>query len=173
MNARHAVILAAFFMAASALGQQHSNHAKGFSPSGSYEFHGLDTVNTFNGNLNVRIPMGQEYSVAPGLSYQFGLSWNSNSWLSRQEGSTYENCCTIAYPSPRSNAGFGWVFSLGRVYKKSGSWTYESPDGADHSFWDVLHPALTDQSATTIGTRPTARICGFVSSMKSSMRMIA
>ena len=144
---RKTIFLLALLTSAVAFAQ-HPNLAKGFSSTGVYQYHGLDSVNAFNGNLNVRIPIGETYSVAPGLSYKFGLIWNSNSWKSREEGSQYQDCCTIAYPTERSNAGFGWTFSLGRLHRTSnpsnGGWTYESPDGADHPFYKDLHP--TDDS---------------------------
>lgn len=145
MKIRTTIAALSFLAAATVFGQQHPNLVKGFNTNGVYQFNGLDTVNAFNGNLNVRIPLGQPYSVSPGLSYQFALVWNNNQWLSRQEGSIYENCCTLAYPSHRSNAGFGWTMSLGRLYPASqmegtGDWTFESADGADHQFFDELHP---------------------------------
>lgn len=144
MSMRKIILILALFASVTATAQQHPNLAKGFSSTGVYEHHGLDSINTFNGNLNVGIPIGETYSVAPGLSYKFGLSWSGNSWLSREEASNYEDCCTVAYPSERSNAGFGWIFSLGRLYVTGSGWSYESPDGADHPFYKDLHP--TDES---------------------------
>ncbi|HEU4886918.1 MAG TPA: hypothetical protein VFV49_03455 [Thermoanaerobaculia bacterium] len=141
------ILMFALVLAAPVWAQQHPNLAKGFSGTGVYDVHGLDSVNTFNGNLNVRIPLGQAYSVAPGLSYQFALTWNSNSWLSREEPSQYEDCCIVAYPDDKSNAGFGWNFSLGSFSRApnavsgDGTWSYVSPDGAIHSFYRHLNPA--------------------------------
>src|SRR5207249_3668254 len=58
----------------------------------------------------------------------------------------------LAVPTRRSNAGMGWLLSLGRIITPANStntgvaWVYEGPDGHDHSFSDKLHP---DDPATS------------------------
>jgi len=60
---------------------QHPNVARGLNPSGMFDVGGLDVVNGFNGNLTIRIPLGQSFPVG-GLmgSYSFSLVYNSNVW---------------------------------------------------------------------------------------------
>src|SRR4029453_7643920 len=62
-------------------GAQHPNVARGFTPSGMFDVGGIDTVNGFNGNLSLRIPIGAGYPVG-GLmgSYSFSLNYNSYVW---------------------------------------------------------------------------------------------
>src|SRR6202008_3058473 len=68
-------------MVAAAIPAQHpQNIAKGFAVDKAYEFNGLDQINTFNGNLNVRLPLGQRYTVSSALSYQFSLHYGGNVW---------------------------------------------------------------------------------------------
>lgn len=65
--------------------QQHPNQKKGFNANDVYQFNGLDTINAFNGNLTIGIPIGSSYSVGGGLSYGLTLYSNANLW----EGQTH------------------------------------------------------------------------------------
>ena len=81
MQRRIVVALVAFVLAASAaLAQQHPNKEKGFNPDRLYDFKGLDTINTFNGNLLITIPLGQRYNVNASLSYGLTLVYNGVVW---------------------------------------------------------------------------------------------
>ncbi len=154
--------LAILAIAAVAGAQQHPNQKKGFNANDVYQFNGLDTINAFNGNLTLSIPIGSSYSVGGGLSYGLVLYSNANLWEGQQHCHplTPNGPCTTVcprfdhlcepqnrvlrnfiYPHPRANAGLGWTLSLGRLYQPdhpalldNGVWTYESPDGADHVF---------------------------------------
>ena len=137
----YATAVALFALTASA--QQHVNQEKGFSSDKVYDFHSLDSVSMFNGNLNVRIPLGQTYHVGT-LSYGFGVAYNSNVWRWTYVGpfpneNKRDSGYSLAHVDPRSNAGMGWTLSLGRLFipddavsNPSQQWVYESPDGADH-----------------------------------------
>jgi YD repeat-containing protein len=138
--------------------QQHPNQKKGFNANDVYQFNGLDTINAFNGNLTMSIPIGPSYSVGGGLSYGLTLFSNANLWEPQEHchevtpGICAKVCprfgscevlidTTFMYPHRRANAGLGWTLSLGRLYQPEhpampdqGHWTYESPDGADHVF---------------------------------------
>lgn len=123
---------------------------RGFSPQQVYQFNGLDSVNLFNGNLNVTIPIGPEYQVGGALSYQLRLVYNSKIWdfeydfactINVVYQDVYWNnldfirefvypdegvaCFTIAIPNRKSNAGTGWSLGFGELYPPSG----ESPNG--------------------------------------------
>ncbi len=61
---------------------QFPNVDRGYSPSGMFEMGGVDSINGFNGNLVIRIPLGQaSYPVGGTMgSYSFDLYYNSNVW---------------------------------------------------------------------------------------------
>lgn len=71
------LLLASCLFTATALAQTSAtkdpNTARGFESGKLYNLHGLDSVGTFNGNLNVRIPMGT-FSVRPGFSYSLSCN---------------------------------------------------------------------------------------------------
>ncbi len=124
------------------MAQEHPNIAKGLSGAGGAV---LDSVNPFNGNLVIRLPIGQSYPVNAGLSYQLALTYNSQVW----EHETYDDE-TRAIPARGANAGLGWSLHLGRLnppqlefsslpspdYSRN---TYLAPDGATHTFYPTLH----------------------------------
>lgn len=160
----------------SAAAQQHPNVERGFQPEKVYQFGSMDNINVYNGNVTVQIPIGREYLGNGALKYQLILTYNSKAW--DQQVWNYQNfndcfsqnelpalnpggICFHDYiksvPSRRSNAGMGWLLSLGRLLdpqdplldpgqgESSGSFIYESPDGADHVFSqpDTQNPAVT------------------------------
>ncbi len=82
----------------------------------------IDFVDTSSGNLTLRVPLGQAYSVGPRISYQFQLVYNSNIWDHVQIGCPPSGCpsplkpLTFAMASANHNAGFGWEMHFGRLY---------------------------------------------------------
>jgi len=144
---------------------QHPNQKQGFNAASVYSVHDIDSVNVFNGNLTVSVPLGPEFPLADGFSYRLRLHSNGNFWESEVEddamvtdpeakglrdvASTVVGCdssdgYTVAHPHRRANVGLGWIVTLGRLYPWQsslvGGWTYESPDGADHRFYDSIRP---------------------------------
>src|SRR5213595_3624042 len=63
------LVAAALFRSVAARAQESPNKERGVSPGKSYQMGDLDTVNLFNGTMNLRIPLGQPYSVNGALSY--------------------------------------------------------------------------------------------------------
>lgn len=126
---------------------QHPNDARGFEAGKVYNFNDVDTVNSFNGNLMVHLPIGPAYHVNGALSYQLGLVYNSHCWRFNPNDSDESGDVIKAYPIGSFNAGFGWTLSLGRLFYggdpeimgSTASWTYQSSDGADHNFYSTLH----------------------------------
>jgi len=123
--------------------QEHPNVAKGIAAGSGFATAHIDTVNPFNGNLALRLPVGQSYPVNAGLSYQLGLVYNSQVW----EHQIYDES-TAAIPARASNAGLGWSLHLGRLnppqLESSSSPdfnrnTYLAPDGSLHTFYPKLH----------------------------------
>lgn len=69
---------------------QHKNQERGFSANGVYSSDDLDSVNLFNGNLILHIPVGGRYRVGSNLSYSLTLFYNSTLW-------TQKEVCQYAY----------------------------------------------------------------------------
>lgn len=138
--------------------------ARGFAADKVYHFNGLDTVDQFNGNLMIAIPIGEPFRSNGSLRYTLNLQYNSNVWDHQElayylhgAGSDVVACeefnwwgggCfgedaqyrgTEAYPGRLFNAGLGWSLGLGSIR----GFVYTSPDGAEHHFFDKLHGSPT------------------------------
>jgi len=170
---RRLALLAIGLIAASSPAQQHPNAVKGFNPEGVYHMNGLDNVNAFNGNLTLSIPIGQEYSLGGGVTYQLRLYANGNLWDTeqridleddlpqldipdcRQPGTAIATPCTHAFPDRRSNAGLGWRLSLGELTtgEANTSFAYVSPDGSEHQLFQTLHHDLPADDPNVYYTR--------------------
>ena len=165
MNRRATLLLLCTLSLPAAAGK-HPNLAEGFQPGSVYQSNGIDTINAFNGNLTLVIPIGQPYPIGGGLSYQLRLYGNSTMWEAEErfdldtEPGVMGDCdndankigaCIHAFPDRRANAGFGWTLSLGRLYppaeftndqwqstNETGGWMYESPDGSEHRFAPLM-----------------------------------
>ncbi|MEK6372844.1 MAG: hypothetical protein AABO58_09120, partial [Acidobacteriota bacterium] len=132
--------------------QQHPNTSRGFDLGKTYQMNGLDNINLFNGNLTVTIPIGQRYRVNGNLEYGLTLVYSGNVWDEPMDEQMSCGWRKRTYPNRRSNAGIGWLLSMGRLFPPnqdplpgSDFWNYESPDGALHAF----HPRLHDAQAST------------------------
>lgn len=98
---------------------------RGNQPNHPFFGDGVDRVDTATGNLVLRIPLGQAYSVGPKLAYQFQLVHNSNAWDHIDVGCypASSDCqpflqnIQFALPNPSSNAGLGWELHFGRLYQ--------------------------------------------------------
>lgn len=149
MSAKHfAAVLIVCCCAASLGAQQSPNDERGISAGKSYASGEIDTINVFNGNLNVSLPIGPAYHVGGQLDYHLSLAYGGNAWSygSHEVDVVNNNTVTTreydwAYPSPHSNAGPGWRLSLGGeiVLGDSGYWVWVAPDGAEHAFYETLH----------------------------------
>jgi len=138
------------------------NTERGITPGKAYAAGEPDTINLFNGNLNLTIPIGQSYHVGGDFSYGLALNYGGNSWehgtriyetwFPGQSESGYRTFTySWSFPSRRSNAGLGWMLTLGKLYSKYGCGfaggcftAYESPDGALHG---LVTPTLHDLDA--------------------------
>ncbi|HEX8172204.1 MAG TPA: hypothetical protein VF824_16840 [Thermoanaerobaculia bacterium] len=153
-NATLLVLFAAVAVVYPAAGQVVESRAKerGFKADSVYQFNGFDTVNLFNGNLILSLPLGPSYPVGGGLSYSFTLRYSGNLWAQREScsrSSKREPICADRQILHRDNAGVGWRLSFGELrepeltperYDSSGYlWAYRSPDGGDHVFFRTLH----------------------------------
>jgi RHS repeat-associated protein len=149
------------FAAGAVLAQQHPNLERGFAADKVYQFGDVDKVNVLNGNVILNVPLGGTYPVNGDLSYALALTYNTKLWdhevVYRADGEYNQSL-----PNRRSNAGLGWLLSLGRLIgpedptnNSAYAWVYESPDGGDHVFFSTLHngePAHAGVSYTRDGT---------------------
>ena len=146
-------LLAACLLGPGAAQAQHPNIDRGFTPSGMFATGGIDSVNGFNGNLVVRIPIGGSYPVGGTMgAYSFALMYNSRAWdFTGKDG----HICpggnvptdTLAVPTVYDNAGLGWRFSLGSLGGDNlpygappapSSQAYHGMDGSEHYLFDHL-----------------------------------
>lgn len=128
--------------------------ARGFKPNRVFDFNGVDSVNLYNGNLTLSIPIGQEYPVGGNVSYRFRLVHNLRVWeivqtpREQEEGDSGPGPQKPEYdthpePSPISNAGLGWTLTFGMLFEPGtmpadyptfSGWTYVDPSGARYVF---------------------------------------
>jgi hypothetical protein len=179
---RIAALLAVCVLFASVLAaQQHPNQEKGFAADKTYSLGDVDSINMYNGNLSVSLPIGPKYAGNGNLGYQLALSYSGNVL----DFTLMPDRFPLNVPGRRANAGLGWLLSLGRIippsdetnytYDTSTShttqynnfapdthWLYEGSDGSDHVFYDTLHDA-GDMAypAATMLTSPAARKYGY------------
>jgi RHS repeat-associated protein len=77
-------VLAVAVLAAIAAGSLYAEEsvvlARGFKPNAVFQFNEFDSVNTFNGNLVLTVPLGPAYKSNGTLAYQFSLNYNSHVW---------------------------------------------------------------------------------------------
>lgn len=141
--------------AGGASGQTHPNLDRGFAPERAYQIGEIDQVSLYNGNLSITLPIGQAYPLDGGLSYQLVLSYNSKLWDFQRYPSTGRPVGR-KLPSRAANAGLGWVFGMGQLFgpdqdpNTPDTWTYVSPDGAEHELEaSTLHPGIPADGEAT------------------------
>jgi len=148
--------------------------ARGFKPNSVFQQNEFDTVNTFNGNLMINVPLGLTYKSNGTLSYQFSLNYNSHIWDMYDHQSVQGTIPNFVYwgyyrlqcPSwshlchvdddlgtpvvsgiesvPHGNAGIGWMFSLGTYDGQA----YTSQDGTTSIFYANMHGPLVGNPAS-------------------------
>jgi RHS repeat-associated protein len=130
------------------------NLQRGFAPEKVYAFGEVDSVNLFNGNLVVNLPIGGSHSINGGLSYGLVLSYNSNVWDFESACHSIDGqiqCYPAAFPNKESNAGLGWSLSLGKLLPANTGgfdhWRYIGEDGGEHAFYGSLHIGETSTAS--------------------------
>lgn len=114
--------------------------ARGFQPGAVFNTNDIDSINAFNGNLLITVPVGPEFQTSGALRYRFTAHYESNIWEHREiQGITTGDAGGVEYGQPRtyrwwdhnfiprgegddtrgsetyptlSNAGFGWWFGV-------------------------------------------------------------
>jgi YD repeat-containing protein len=143
-----ALPLLLILVAGTAAAQRHPNYIEGFSPDGVYKSGEIDQINIFNGGVVMAVPIGQRYAVDGQLSYGLTLYFTGRVWHLFERCQMVEpyDCFTWAVQNGRSNAGNGWLLSLGRLIPPmtgtngTSFYMYESPAGLESLFHTTLHP---------------------------------
>lgn len=146
------LLLLALLAAGRTLAQKPSSTELGFQPGKLYDFSEVDSVNLYNGNLMLTVPIGPRKQVSSSLSYQIQLVYNGKIWDYETwqggcfDGAGGEGPCEDVIPNRRSNAGVGWRVSFGRLLSpfnpenhpwstdRRSEWLYEGASGDEHRF---------------------------------------
>ena len=151
-----------------AVAQSQPNLENGFKHYGSYDFHGVDTVNTMNGNLMLHAPLVPDYPQRGKLTPHYNLYVTSKNWQVRCVPNTDggEFCFWAS-----GGTGVTMQTSLGvtlhRTYDKFGTGTgtvsysamaysLTSADGATHQLYPIPGTADSQGEATKFETIDTA-----------------
>jgi RHS repeat-associated protein len=111
--------------------QQPDETLPGFKPNNIYDSNGIDNVNLFSGDPGIVIPIGPEYVLGPGYSWQLKAYNTCKLW-------SFATCPTVpsirqARLSGAPTLGLGWRLELGYVTggtASPGNPVYTSPDGS-------------------------------------------
>ncbi len=156
---RRGLLLLPFLLSALAAplaADDHPNTERGFAAEKAFAVGEVDSVNVYNGNLVLTIPIGGTYPVGGALGYSLILVYNSSAWDFQERedlpsGQTY----TQALPQKTANAGLGWTLTLGRLLppgllgNDTGLWVYLGADAAEHLFYPTLHAGDADEAGDT------------------------
>ena len=137
------------------------NNSRGFAAVGAYSVADVDAINIFNGNVTIPITT-PAYPLNSGMSFAIHVVYTGIAWDFPVLDDAQYGVKRLPTPNRRSNAGVGWRVSIGRLIPPDdptnpscpgacngggttlpSTWTYESPDGADHIFYATLHPNET------------------------------
>jgi RHS repeat-associated protein len=152
---RRICLLAVLLVLGSALrADDHPNTTRGFAPEKAFASGDVDSVNLFNGNLTLTIPIGGSYPVGGGFSYGLTLVYNSSVWDFQEVSGppSYQQ----SRPQRNSNAGLGWQLTLGRLMapytpgNDTERWLYLAADGSEHVFYATLHAGDADEPGDTL-----------------------
>lgn len=155
-------------------GEGYLEMSRGFALHSAFSTDQLDSVNLFNGNLVVDVPLGKPVKAGR-IDYAFRAVYNSRNWdfIVRciVEGG---GCWDWAIPNVTSNSGMGWIVTLGQLYQpwtdvpnapswpnlSHNDWLYVSPDGGEH----------------VLACEPAAAVCGSVwysASLRIRLRQVS
>lgn len=172
---RRMMMIVVLLAAQVAYGATESAMRRGFAADGLYDVGELDSVDLYNGNLTVQIPLGQTYRSSGTLSYQFKLAYNSNVWNFLEQNGVnlvahwyvedfrdlgrlvpQNSLGAEALPASQFNAGLGWQVSFGKIIggilpndTRALAIRYIDENGGEHAFFTELH-----------GTTPSENLAG-------------
>lgn len=151
------LILAVFvaLVAPAAFADDHPSASRGFQADQVYQVGDVDSVNLFNGNLTIAIPIGPRLHVGGNVDLGLNLVYNSSVWEVKEDKDGYVK----AHHSRDSNAGIGWYLGLGvlrapaRYLEQDQDYSYLSPDGSEHVFYSKLHVSDSSSDSNVWYTR--------------------
>src|SRR5581483_3167601 len=148
-RARSSYLLVVFLSVNFLAAQEHPNVERGLATDRLYQFGNIDQINTFNGNVSLRIPIGPPLPVSDRLTYALTLTYNSKVWDGETITLTDGNRTQAQHRSPcrLCNAGLGWTLTLGTLVDYNDTelrgsnkgWQYGSPDGSTHALGGPEH----------------------------------
>ena len=122
---------------------QHANQSRGFEADGVYSSGDINSVNVFNGNLILSVPIGRTYKVGANLTYALNLFYNSNLWTHKEAcveeiaiNTQYFHVWTYTYTHPNGDQTT-WrepiqFYDLDnpepRLARRDGCWTVAHPN---------------------------------------------
>lgn len=91
----------------------------------------IDSINRFNGSLQLALPIGQRYPAGGLLSYQLIAHYNSNLQdvrlrRGRQPENPEVSDYQVTLPNAGSTAGLGWSLHLGRLFEPTTAAKYNA-----------------------------------------------
>ena len=93
-----------------------------------------ENIDIMNGNVNLRIPIGQRYMLNDWFGYQLQLYYNSKIWSPHGVPCT-SDCGEHLVPT---RYGAGFILHFGRIYHHPDDfdniYRYQSPDGSERFF---------------------------------------
>ena len=151
------IVLALLFVCP--LAAEHPVQERGFRADAVYHLTDLDSVNLFNGNLQLSIPIGQPYRVSGSLSYQMTLRYAGNIWKYIEYCGPKTGECRANTFAIQENGGMGWSLAFGELTytapatgQVNNGWTYTSPDGSEHHFYNIMHDGDAEDAGDVDGT---------------------
>ena len=128
-----------------AVAQTQPNLENGFKHYGTYDFHGVDSVNTMNGNLMLHAPLLPGYPQRGGLHPQDILYLSSKGWQVKCIPASSGTGQTCFWAAGGTSAAFEYSYGLrihrtidqfgdgfGTVTFEAYGYTILEPDGATH-----------------------------------------
>ncbi len=118
----------------------------GFKATQLYSSFGTDNINVFSGDPGIVIPLGPEYTLSSGLTWQLKAYYSAKFWHLFQGYCQETSPCGGPVMVPRGQVtgyptlGVGWTLELGYVTGTYNSvvneffGSYVSPDGQSHPF---------------------------------------
>ncbi len=122
-------------MAASAtLAQPLPDTQHGFPPNATFATSGIDSVNLFNGNVVLNIPVGPDYSIGAGLSSQLRLVYNSQIWTTAFTCADATNDWYGVYVRGYAHLAAGWRLDFGYTHQdpEATKFNFHAPGGSSH-----------------------------------------
>ena len=96
-------------LAAPLAADDHPNTERGFAAEKAFSVGEVDSVNVYNGNLVLTVPIGGTYPVGGALGYGLTLVYNSKAWDFQEREDVPGMTYTQALPQKTANAGLGWT----------------------------------------------------------------